>query len=420
VSSDAAYECELRSERDELLAAYWAIHSRRGLLDFQLKLAAAIQAREPAAFRSKNRDAKEHLRLLRILGDGLAWRLLHPYVVRQLAKNSAPPPALGNQGIGFQRTLDRARELSEAGHLMLVSDLTHVVTIGDLVVCDDREHPRIIECGGHEKFLHKGRKGRQFQRALAVTDLLTDGVVVFPGNRQETRTVVVKTPHGSTWPVVDRVTTGAERDGSVAEFATDADLVIAMRSDIDPKSAMTRETTDHMAVPTVAVYTRLLERPDPRVPPCTAWDVSSEATRLLYQGDVRIVHVIDAAAFVGRRRGNAEIVKLLRSDDAVAGFGVAVGDDRVSLAPEFLTDVLLGFQTIESTAEAMLEAAQLSVELAGGPGPQSASTEHIDRLSGLADGDGFVSPLLGWGVSNGFLQLPPSTRDADDGATTGA
>jgi hypothetical protein len=404
VNGDNRNEHELRSERDELLNAYSAVDSPERLLDFQLKLAAAIQSREPAAFSSKNRDVKEHLRLLRLLGDGLAWQLLHPYAIRQLAKNPAPPPALGNQGIGFRDTLGRARKLAEAGHLVVVSDLTHVLTIGDLVVCDDREHPGIVECGGHARFLHKGRKARQLQRAQAVVDLLNDGTVVFPGRRQETQTIEVKTPYRHTWPAVDRVTIEAKREGSSAAFATDTDLVFAMRSDVDPKSALKRGTTDHMAVPAAAAYTRLLERPNARVPPCTAWDVSLEAKRVLYQGDVHVVHVVDAAAFVGRRLGNAEVVKLLRTDDAVAGFGVVVGDDQLSLAAEFLTDVLLGFQTIESTAEAMLEAAEQSVELADRLRRQGSSTEQIDLPPGLADEDGFVDPALWWSIANGFLQ----------------
>ena len=107
-----------------------------------------------------------------------------------------------------------------------------------------------------------------------------------------------------------------------------------------------------MAEPTFAMYTRVLERPDARVPPCVAWEISVEAQRLLYQGDVFVGHVIDVAAFIGHRRRNAEIVKVLRSGDAIAGLGVVVADEPHALSPEFFTDVLLGFAAIESTAEA--------------------------------------------------------------------
>jgi hypothetical protein len=202
VSADQAYERELRSERDRLLTEFAAVATTAELLDFQLQLAAAIELSEPRAFREKNRDAKEHLRLLRLLGDGLARRLLHPHAIRQLAKNPAPPPALGSQGDGFRQTLEAAREIAGREHPVLISDLTHCLTVGDLVICDDPERPSIVECGGHEKFLHKGRKGRQLRRAQAIIDLLKDGTAVLPGNDLPTRVLEIKTASDRTWSVV--------------------------------------------------------------------------------------------------------------------------------------------------------------------------------------------------------------------------
>jgi hypothetical protein len=399
--ADEVYERELRAERDQLLTAYAAVDTRAALLEFQLQLAAAIESRESAAFRLKNPEARQHLRLLRLLGDGLAWQLLHPYAIRQLAKNTAPPPALGNQGDGFRQTLDAARELTANGRLVLVSDLTHCLTIGDLVICDDRERPSIVECGGHEEFLHKGRKARQLQRAQAVIDVLKDGTAVFPGHDRATRTIEIVTRSRETWAVVDRVVLAAERKGSATELANNDDLVFALRADNDPPADAMHELTNHMAEPTFAIYTRLLERPDPRVPPCVAWDVSPAAKRLLYHGDVVVGHVVDVAAFLGRRSGNAEIVKVLRSADEVTGFGVVVGDDRLTFSHEFLTDVLLGFATIESTAEAILEAAQRTIDLAEGwvRSEDLGNDEECDRLAKLADDDGFVTPLT-WSELN--------------------
>jgi hypothetical protein len=398
VEADELYERELRSERDRLLSAYESVDSGAALLKFQVELSAAIESREPAAFRLKSTAAKEHLRLLRLLGDGLAWRLLHSYAIRQLAKNPAPPPALGSQGDGFRQTLDAAGELTADGHLVLISDLTHCLTIGDLVLCDDRERPSIVECGGHEQFLHKGRKARQFQRAHAVTNLLKDGTATFPGDNWKTRTIELKTQPSDTWDVVDRVVLAAEREGSAGELASRDDFVFAVRADEEP---ILRENTDHMVEPVVATYTRVLERPNPRVPPCVAWDISMGAKRLLYQGDVFVVHVVDVAAFVGQRADDAEIVKVLRSGNAVTGFGAVARGERLAFSPEFLTDVLLGFATIASTAEAMLEAAMRTMDVGGEFwDPDSSSDQGIDWLTELAGEDGFVDPVLAWAELN--------------------
>lgn len=402
MDADHAFELELRAERDQLLTAYAAVDSA-ALLEFQLQLAAAIKAREPAAFKLRSVEAKEQLRVLRLLGDGLAWQFLHPYAVRQLAKNQASPPALGNQGEGFRQTLAAARELATAKHLVLISDLTHCLTIGDLVICDDPEHPSIVECGGNEKFLHKGRKARQLQRMRAVIDQLKDGRAVFPRSGLPTQTLEITTRPREIWAVVDRVVLAAAQTGSAAELAANDDFVFAIRADDEPGAleAM-QQLTSHMTEPTLAIYTRLLEPPDPRVPPCVAWDISLQAKRLLYQGDVFIGHVVDVGSFIGRRSGEAEIVKVLRAGGGgITGFGVVVGDERLSFSHEFLTDVLLGFQTIESTAEAILEAAARTIDLAEQKmQSEDSETDAEQRFGELADKDGFVSPALAWSELN--------------------
>jgi hypothetical protein len=53
---------------------------------------------------------KRHLHLCRHLGDGLAWRLLAPHTIRQLAKNDASKIFLSNQ-------LSATNELLKIGRL---------------------------------------------------------------------------------------------------------------------------------------------------------------------------------------------------------------------------------------------------------------------------------------------------------------
>ena len=174
--------------------------------------------------------------------------------------------------------------------------------------------------------------------------------------------------------------------------------MFAVRADTDPRKVnAVDELTNHMVEPVFAMYTRVLERPDPRVPPCVAWNVSLKAKRLLYQGDVFVCHVVDVASFIGRRSGNAEIVKLLRSGEAITGFGVVIGDEPLAFSHEFLTDVLLGFETIESTVEGMLEAAHRVIDRADGLRPAEAGNDNeCRRLAELVDEDGFVSPARSW------------------------
>jgi hypothetical protein len=356
VATNADYEVDLWDEREGLFDAYEAIDGVDASLNFQLKLAAAIERREPAAFVDSRQEARDHLRLLRLLGDGLAWRYLHPYVIRQLAKNPAPPPALGSQGKGFGDTLAVASEITQAGGLVLISDLTHCLRIGDLVVCNDPERPMLVECGGHPAYIHKGRKARQMQRANAVLELLRTGDATLAGDRLPTKTLALSAPTEHTWPVVDRVVNNAAQNGFAYEYASPSDLIFALDAD-NGKVGLERlgGLTTSMSRPVIETYTRLLDRPSARTPPCTVWDISAESRVLVFQGGVIVGHVVDVDAFVGRCRHGATISKVLGAPKQIEGFGVSVNDEAVTASSEFLGDVLLGFATIESTAEAMLE-----------------------------------------------------------------
>lgn len=251
---DLGYEQELRDERDRLFDAFEAVCDPASLLDFQLGLVAEITAREPDAFAGRSRAAREHLRLLRLLGDGLAWRYLDAYAIRQLAKNPAAPPGLTGQR-GFELTLQTARQIADHGHPALVADLTHCLTIGDVIVCTVPAVPFIIECGGNPRFAHKGRKARQRQRAQAVSQLLVEGETTFPNHSRPTLSLAISTPAEHSWDVLERVILAAADQGMASECAADGDLIFALRGEEDIELFELPEC-DAMTSPTVATYTR--------------------------------------------------------------------------------------------------------------------------------------------------------------------
>jgi PDZ domain-containing protein len=106
------------------------------------------------------------------------------------------------------------------------------------------------------------------------------------------------------------------------------------------------------------------------------------------------------ATFVVRRDGRTRTVTVspeaAEGDPDRAVVGIVVGEDRFSFSPEFLTDVLLGFQTIESTADSMLEAASRTVDLVEELGEPEGSMTDAEALERLADARGFVDPVLAW------------------------
>src|SRR5580700_4089059 len=106
---------------------------------FQAALAAEIiESERLKAQERKNKhlqlELKRHLHLCHHLGDGLAWRLLEPHTIRQLAKGEGRPPWLSHQLVATNQALETvsgvAKELNRSA---IMADLTNIVRIGDVI-----------------------------------------------------------------------------------------------------------------------------------------------------------------------------------------------------------------------------------------------------------------------------------------------
>jgi hypothetical protein len=113
-----------------------------GLTDvvrFQHQLTSAIlegESHKRDAGKDKEKRAlfAYHLHACRTYGDALAWRYLHPHAIRQLAKNQGRPPHLGGQLASVAAALEVVEGAAKHGFPAIVSDLTHCLRIGDVIV----------------------------------------------------------------------------------------------------------------------------------------------------------------------------------------------------------------------------------------------------------------------------------------------
>jgi hypothetical protein len=111
-----------------------------------------------------------------------------------------------------------------------------------------------------------------------------------------------------------------------------------------------RETLGHPILSMFRVHER---RPNPRVRPPYAWPIAPELRLAVAESDVFVLHIIDLDAFVGRARGRARLSGYERRAGAYWLIGDVEGE-RYPLSPALIDEVLLGFETIDSAAGAML------------------------------------------------------------------
>jgi hypothetical protein len=336
-----------------LIEEFERLDAADSIYAFQTRLADAIIAAEPNAFADKRRPERDHLRRLRLLGDGLAWRLLHPYTIRQLAKNNASPPSIADQE-GFAATMGLAKEWTERGAPVVVCDLTSCLRVADVAVCADPERPLLLESGGHPRWSEKGRKARQKQRRLSISQLLYEGQARLADGDEETVTVPIATPLEYSWHALEQAIHGALEEGTGVGITSDSDVIVAMHRDVEfeipPKA---RALIDGFAARAFG-FIRVLDKPDPRVPPPIAWPITVACRTAVLCSEVFVVHVVDVAAMYGQADQDCAILGVETSGTQLVGFRSRMGASEQVLSAAFLDDVLVGFQTLDSTCQQML------------------------------------------------------------------
>jgi hypothetical protein len=144
---DGTESCEFEQRRNALLQSLDSSTCAADFARFQADLAAEIIESERLKARQQDNkqrqiELKYHLHLCHHLGDGLAWRLLEPHTIRQLAKGQGSPPWLSNQLYATNQALETvsgvAKELNRSA---IMADLTNVVRIGDVIVPNGSQCP---------------------------------------------------------------------------------------------------------------------------------------------------------------------------------------------------------------------------------------------------------------------------------------
>lgn len=356
---------QLRTVRRSLLDRMLQVDSAGELYQFQLKLAEAIQAAERVAWKTDSDEHKRHIHLLRSYGDALAWMLLHPHTIRQLANNPSAPPSLTGQAGSFEGTLQAAADYTSAGIPVLICDITNCLKIGDLVLCLHPERPGLVECKTRlvPRFIMQGRTGRQVSRMISTLEYLYEGTAKVYGDSEPRLTVDVTAQADYSWEAVEAAVTAALGVGLGFAAAGDCDVVWACTADDDdlPIPREMKALASDWDMRCVGCHARALEEAKDAVPPPAAWPIDADCRFALMEVEVLLFHLVDLQHFTRIATKHGQISKVLThrtaSDEYDHIFVVVVGGEEYQFSSRFLWDVLYGFQTIESTANIITESA---------------------------------------------------------------
>jgi hypothetical protein len=145
--------------RERLLIQLDTVDSPESSAAFQRALADELRAAEADG----SPNSRWHRHLLRLMGDALARKMLSIHTLSELARDMRPAPSLSAQGSDFDFVLDAAEAFAHGGIPSVVSDLTHLVGVGDIVTANGGDAISIIECKNRPMPDHLVLRGRHWR-----------------------------------------------------------------------------------------------------------------------------------------------------------------------------------------------------------------------------------------------------------------
>lgn len=358
---------QLRAVREGLFWELDGCKTARELWGWQNRIAEAIRSAETAHSNEESkRAAKHHLNLLRELGDAAAWRLLHPHAIRQLAKCAGPhPPKLTSQGAHTEFCLRVCEKIAESDTYSLVSDLTHDLGLGDVVVADDAEAPTLIECKAgtpHAMDLVRGRSGRQYSRMRGTAEYMRKGHAQVHGEDEPRRCLDVPGPTSYIWETLQRVGDEALARGSAVQEVEAGRVLIVTTRNVTLGDALDQHPVTLPALarfhytPEVGVSQLFIERDAPLMPPPAAWEVSPELQLAAFEGDLVVTQLLDPAA-LERGVSQADVHLKAVSVDGTTHFTLSANGVEALATQRHLHLLKYHFWTMESVCDALRHAA---------------------------------------------------------------
>jgi hypothetical protein len=298
----------LRQIRRELVEVAHEAMAPADLLAVQRQLREALVNAERDT--SGDRDSRSwHRHLLRVIGDGLAFRHLDEHLIRNLAGLGGPPAGLASQGADLDFVLETAGGLVDAGAYVVIADLTHVLGIGDFVAVHEGT-ALVIECKNRlvpDAPDASGRRARQRLRGETTARYLRRSYA--PDLDRGRRAAIPWTAPSPRWDVLKQMADDLARDpatSSILSLGQDDWVVLATEA----TDTHLRANLPKMLAPTVprqGNHLSAVRSPRWNCATPLAFPVSAALQHDLLEGDALLLRLVDLGRLNGTFQTNSGV-----------------------------------------------------------------------------------------------------------------
>lgn len=365
----------LRAARRKAFELFEAGQSSRDHQRLQVHLADSILAAEAlrSRFRSdrgKRSVLRDHIRQLRSYGDALAWRVLHPHSIRQLGKNPALPPLLSDQRKALELAHECVDAIANRGFTSVISDLTNILRIGDLIVVKHPEYPQILELKSskvpdEKKYL--GRRGRQLSRMEGTGRYLFEGEAQVYGEPYVRRVVELDVRSEYNDRAVAPLLEEALRTGYAKCELTAHHFAVAFT--VDEGFKVPDEFRDSMLLDPrmfMGLHSRPLLEAWSEFRSPMIWDLAAELRWALMEQEVNLIHLLSYQALIGFSNSDGMIVSIddpapeAEEHGVMGTISVRIGDSLELMTLNTIQHVIYSNESVESYCRWLIDGAKKS------------------------------------------------------------
>ena len=370
-TSQGADSAQLVERRLDLVLRFCDLPDRGSALALQDALAAEIRTAE-AGSASASETWARHKHLVRIIGDSLAFSLLHEHTIRTLGRHPGSAAGLMGQGDDFSFVTDVAEMLANSGYIPVLCDLTNLLRVGDIIAVAV-DHVLVLECKRSKiprRLPVSGRLARQRTRGTRAAEYLHKSRLMEPdGTERQALSLNMPDPH---WPILTNLAEQLSPDsgGSDLVLLGDGDAIVLITEIAGLESVATKLDNEFAGkTPVMAQSSDIIRDPRWNCLSPLLFPVQPRLRHDLLEGDAELIRIVDIDHFAVTRSTPSGRLAEMRARHTAAGTNLSVlveGEQR-DFGPGILDRVFYSPTPLAEMREALSLIQKSQDDLAGEP-----------------------------------------------------